>query len=76
MMIEFNKNNKNFLILSDNKRDYFIAIPPGKNRCDYITFEKSDSGYNYNMDSIIIITSEKTRSVFYRGELMTSIDYV
>ena len=70
---ELEKNNPNALIIKQlkngNNFNKTIAIPPGLNRTDIITYSKIEDGYNYNIDAIIIITNDKIRKIYCENEL-------
>jgi len=63
--IYFDKSNINSLIIVTNSgKKTWIAVPPGKNRVDIISFEKIfGPGYHYKLDGLVIITDEYYRKV-------------
>jgi len=67
--IQFDPTNRNVLILKQNNKLNYIAIPSGVNRTDIITNKELIDGYNYNADVIIIINDSITRKVYYNNKL-------
>ena len=69
MDIQFDPTNRNILILKQNNKLNYIAIPSGVNRTDIITNKELIDGYNYNTDVIIIMNNSITRKVYYNNIL-------
>jgi hypothetical protein len=73
LKFSINPTNKNTLIISkkvNNKEILsYIAIPKGMNRTDIITDKALINGYNYNVDSIIIISDNNNRKIYYNNQI-------
>jgi len=67
--IYIDPTNKNILVLTQNKKTHYIAIPYGVNRTDIFTDKELIDGYNYNTDAIIIMNDSITRKVYYKNKL-------
>ena len=66
--IEFDKDNANLLLFYDqNRLSYFTSLPPRENGCDILSNINSIPGYNYNVDSIVIMTTSSSRTAYYKG---------
>jgi hypothetical protein len=75
MDIKFDKDNSNvILFIKDGKRINSIACPPIKEGCDIINLSGNIyNGYNFNNDSLILITTEIDRKLYHRGILIAEI---
>jgi len=73
--IKFDRNNSNIIIISkDDKFINWIACPPIKNGCDLINFGAIiNKGYTYDYDGVVIITNEKERLLYHKGNLIDKI---
>lgn len=72
--IEFDEYNSNLLLFyNQNKLVYFMSLPPRENGCDILLNTNSIPGYNYNVDSIVIITTSSNRTVYYKGKEVATI---
>lgn len=72
MDIKFDKDNSNIILfLKDGRRINSIACPPIKEGCDIINLsDKIYKGYNFNNDSLILITTEIERKLYHKGILI------
>jgi hypothetical protein len=72
--ISFDIKNSNMIIIrKDGKIITYIACPPIEKGCDIINFnDKINSGYTYNFDGLILITTIKERKLYYKGDLIAS----
>jgi len=70
--IKFDKKNPNKIIIKkDGKLVRYIAIPPSKLGCDIIDFSgELHKGYNYNVDSIVIINKPLGKLMYQKGILL------
>jgi hypothetical protein len=70
--IRFDSNNSNIiLIYKKGKLHNMVACPHCQEGCDIINFsDKINRGYTFNFDGLILITTEKIRKIFYRGNLI------
>ena len=69
-------NYNSLLFYKDNKLVKILALPPTSNGCDIININDDviNKGYTYNFDGIIIITNCYSRELYYKGELLDSIN--
>ena len=68
-------DNSNVIRIEKNgKTVTCIACPAIEKGCDIINFnDKLSSGYTFNFDVLILITTKQDRSVYYKGDL---VDYI
>jgi hypothetical protein len=73
--MQFDKTNKNCLLFfKESKLIYMLALPPVKKGCDVINLSPFlSNGYTFNFEGFILITTEKYRKVFYKGDLALQI---
>ena len=71
---KFDENNKNLLLVYDDKRIiYFVSCPPIKDGCDIINFTgEVNNRYHYNFDGLVLITTNYERTLYYKGNVIAT----
>lgn len=77
--IKFDRRNTNVVIINDKngKNINYFVYPPIKCGIDIVNYSnKQIKNYIYDFDGLVIITTEKERKLYYKGELLDSIERI
>lgn len=70
--LRFNDDNPNVLYLVRESHTQTIVLPPNKNGCDIIPIHcvLDKTGYKFNFDGLIVVTTNFKRKVYHKGLLL------
>ena len=73
--IKFDRKNTNMIVVrKDGKLVTTVCCPPIDKGCDIINFsDKLSSGYTHNFDGLVVITNERTKSIYYKGDRLDCV---